>query len=212
MTAADLFFLPSKWEGIALSIYEAMACGLPVVSADVGGQRELVTPECGVLIVRGDEESEAEHYAQILAELCRDAQRRRAMGRAGRARVQAHFRLDQMGERMNSLLQEAMQLHVTRPRPVPSLGVGRICATQAVEYIRLSEVADGLWREHERAQAGPLGLYPHLLDPHSDSWRTLAYFAIRRLLLPYYRAALGRDVKWLLAVKEKLKQALLHSH
>ncbi|MGH8010772.1 MAG: glycosyltransferase family 4 protein, partial [Candidatus Binatia bacterium] len=63
MMAADVFFLPSEWEGIALSIYEAMACGLPVVGADVGGQRELVTPECGILITRSDEKTEMRHYA-----------------------------------------------------------------------------------------------------------------------------------------------------
>ena len=55
MNAADIFFLPSKWEGISLAIYEAMAIGLPVVSAEVGGQRELLTPECGVLIRPGEE-------------------------------------------------------------------------------------------------------------------------------------------------------------
>jgi len=210
LAVADLFFLPSEWEGIALSVYEAMACGLPVVSADVGGQRELVTPECGVLVARNDEKNGAEHYAQILAELLQNARRCREMGEASRARVQAHFRLAQMGERMSFLLQETMQLRVTQPRPVPSLGVGRVCAAQAVEYIRLLEVADGLWREREQAHVGPLGLHPHLLDPHSDSWRTLAYFAVRRLLLPYYRAALNRDVKWLLPLKDRLKHLLLH--
>ena len=41
------------------------------MGADVGGQRELVTPECGVLIARGnadDAPTEAERYADILAE------------------------------------------------------------------------------------------------------------------------------------------------
>jgi len=31
MKAADLFFLPSAWEGIAISVYEAMASGLAVI-------------------------------------------------------------------------------------------------------------------------------------------------------------------------------------
>jgi len=31
MVAADIFFLPSQWEGIALSIYEAMAAVLPLL-------------------------------------------------------------------------------------------------------------------------------------------------------------------------------------
>jgi len=115
-----------------------------------------------------------------------------------------------MGEGMISLLQEAMRLHITQPRPVPGLGLGRACAAQAVEYVRLSDVADGLWREREQAPAGPLGFHPYLLDPHSDSWRTLAYFAIRRLLLRYYRAALERKMmRWLLPFKNRLKQTLL---
>ena len=53
LAAADIFFLPSRWEGIALAIYEAMSMGVAVVGAIVGGQAELVTPECGVLIPRG---------------------------------------------------------------------------------------------------------------------------------------------------------------
>ncbi|MBN1004572.1 glycosyltransferase family 4 protein, partial [Pseudomonas aeruginosa] len=40
--ASDIFFLPSAGEGIALVLYEAMACGMAIVAADVGGHAELV--------------------------------------------------------------------------------------------------------------------------------------------------------------------------
>jgi len=100
-------------------------------------------------------------------------------------------------------------LHKTRPRAVPGFGLGRACAAQAVEYTRLLEVTEGLWRESEREHEGPLGLHPYLLDPYSDSWRTLTYFAVRRLLLPYYRAALNQDRGWLLALKDRFKRVLL---
>ena len=63
MAVADIFFLPSQREGIALSIYEAMASGLPIVGADVGGQRELVTPECGRLITPDTPQAQATAYA-----------------------------------------------------------------------------------------------------------------------------------------------------
>lgn len=209
MGAVDIFFLPSAWEGIALSIYEAMACGVPVVSADVGGQRELVTPDCGVLFSRSDEEIETMQYAAALAALLQEPQRRLAMGEAGRKRVEGHFRLEQMGKRILALFQEADQLRLATQRPTPSLHLGQICAARAVEYFRLAAVADGLWRERTQAQNGPLGLHPHLLDPHSDSWRTLAYFALRRFLLPAYRAARDRNAQWLVPLKDKFKQLLL---
>ena len=149
MASADVFFLPSQWEGIALSCYEAMACELPVVGADVGGQRELVTPECGVLIPRSNGEHEAERYAKVLAELLRDAPRRQRMGAAGRRRVCAHFQLEEMTNRMIELLQTTMDVHATQPRPAPRLSLGGTCANQAVENARLADALEQLWQEQK---------------------------------------------------------------
>ena len=49
-SAADLFIAPSEIEGIARSLYEAMAMGCVPVVSDVGGQRELVVPGTGSLV------------------------------------------------------------------------------------------------------------------------------------------------------------------
>ena len=203
MAAADIFFLPSEWEGIALSVYEAMACGLPVVGADVGGQRELVTAACGTLITRGEEAHEVERYVAELSRLVQDPAARQAMGKAGRQRIADGFQLRHMVERMEGVLAEASQLHAAAPRPQPGPGLGLACASQAVEYGRLSQFADSLWqeREAERSVPGsPFGNTPR---------RVSVYFTLRRFLLPYYRAAGGQNRIWLQAVKNRLKRVLL---
>lgn len=154
MTAADIFFLPSQWEGIALSIFEAMACGVAVVGADVGGQRELVTPECGVLIVPGDaidSPTEAEHYAEILAELLDNPQRRMALARAGVARIRHAFRLDQMGERMIQLFQEAKRLHADSPSLTPDRKWGQARVGRTIIYLRMQAAARRLISPTTRA-------------------------------------------------------------
>jgi len=48
--ASDVLLLPSANEGVALVVYEAMAAGLLVMTTDVGGQAEVVTPHTGVLL------------------------------------------------------------------------------------------------------------------------------------------------------------------
>lgn len=98
--AADIALLPSAREGIALVLYEAMAMGTVPVGAAVGGQGELITPECGYLIPQGP--GELERYVAALTALLSDPARRAAMGQACRARVVDHFDLAAMGAAMDT--------------------------------------------------------------------------------------------------------------
>ncbi len=202
MAAADLFFLPSQWEGIALTIYEAMACGLPVIGADVGGQSELVTPDCGILVRRSDESTEAEEYASVLAGLLKNRERRNEMGRAGRERVSADFRSDQMGDRMVALLEEAMKLHATQPRPVPDLAYGRTHAAQALECVDLFQLHELPWSE----RFNPLQMSG---DPGRLSRGMRLYFVLDRWHKPFYRLFVRHGWPWPYALTNKIKRVLL---
>ena len=53
LNAADAMVLPTAGEGLANAWVEALACGTPLVTTDVGGVRELMrAPEAGVLVSR----------------------------------------------------------------------------------------------------------------------------------------------------------------
>ncbi len=47
---ADIFFIPSTWEGFGIAAVEAMASGLPVVASDVPGLKEVVGTDAGILV------------------------------------------------------------------------------------------------------------------------------------------------------------------
>jgi glycosyltransferase involved in cell wall biosynthesis len=153
MAASDLFFLPSLWEGISLAIFEAMAAGLAIVGGDVGGQRELVTPDCGVLVPRSTPEREIAAYAEALAPFLADPSHARQVGARGRARIIDHFQLSHMGERLEELLRLAIDNASRHPRPVVGRGLGLESAVRAVEYLRVHALADSLWGERERLRA-----------------------------------------------------------
>lgn len=91
MDAADIFFLPSLYEGIALSIYEAMAKSLAILGADTGGQSELVTDSCGILVKETTKEKETEKYAIALTALINAPEDITKKGEASRQRVVDHF-------------------------------------------------------------------------------------------------------------------------
>lgn len=135
LNAADLLLLPSAREGIATVIYEALALGVVPVASDVGGQRELVTPACGVLVPLGPNELRV--YVDELTTLCADASLRRAMGDAGRARVVEHFSKPQLHARIASLLDAATALHRDRPLPQVDEGVALAMTSLAIERFQL---------------------------------------------------------------------------
>lgn len=104
MDAADIFFLPSLYEGIALSIYEAMAKELAIVGAATGGQPELVTPGCGFLIQKKSPAQEVRDYTSALELLVKNPSLAREMGKAGRLRVEEHFSIGKMIDQMDGSL------------------------------------------------------------------------------------------------------------
>lgn len=63
----DLFVNTSASEGISVAIMEAVSCGIPVLATDVGGTKEIVTPENGFLIPGSiDRVQLAEHLLEVL--------------------------------------------------------------------------------------------------------------------------------------------------
>lgn len=82
MKAADLFVFPSRYEACTLVVLEAMASGLPVITAVTAGGSEVVTPECGIVLSDSEDVSA---LARSLAYLANDCQLRQRMGQAGRA-------------------------------------------------------------------------------------------------------------------------------
>jgi glycosyltransferase involved in cell wall biosynthesis len=91
LLAADIHVSASHTEGFPNNILEAMCAGLPVIATDVGGVSELVAKdETGLLVPVRD----AKAMAGALLQLAGDAQRRRALGAAGRSRVVAQFSLE----------------------------------------------------------------------------------------------------------------------
>jgi glycosyltransferase involved in cell wall biosynthesis len=91
LSAADIYVMPSLWEGWPLALGEAMAAGLPAIGANVPGIRDLIAPERTGLLI-GREDSVA--LADAVERLAGDADLRARLGEAGRQRIAEHFTLD----------------------------------------------------------------------------------------------------------------------
>lgn len=106
LAAADGFVLASTAEGLPNAIMEAMAAGLPVVSTDVGGVRELLDDgRLGRLVRPGDAAGLASAMRDVM---CLSPAARRRLGDAGRARITRTFALPRMVGAWEQLLREQL--------------------------------------------------------------------------------------------------------
>ncbi len=80
---ADLLILPLLDSTANNSILEAMSCGIPVVTSDVGSVRDYLTPRSGVFLPAGDVAA----FTEVTLGLLRQCDERLAMGEAARKRA-----------------------------------------------------------------------------------------------------------------------------
>lgn len=71
LAASDVVVLPSRWEGLSLTVLEAMATGRPVVAADVPGLAEMVPVDAGARVAPDDPVALAAATADRLADPAR---------------------------------------------------------------------------------------------------------------------------------------------
>jgi glycosyltransferase involved in cell wall biosynthesis len=111
-SAFDVFALSSHWEGLPLSLLEAMASGVPVVATDVGGVCDAVDDgENGILIPPGAEKD----LVTALLSLA-DVRRRRALANRAREDALRRFDVHRMVDETLAVYEEAIRMRGSRDR------------------------------------------------------------------------------------------------
>lgn len=103
LSAADVLVLPTDWEGLPISLLEAMSVGLPVVVSRVGGVVETLGSA-----VRLVEPGSAAALADALGELIADPALRAELGERGRCLVEERFALAPVVEAYHRIYERAV--------------------------------------------------------------------------------------------------------
>lgn len=104
LAAADVVAAPSRWEGMSLSVLEAMASGRSIVATDVAGMGELLAGNAGAIVPR----ERPDALAQALIDRLADSARASAEGVRARRRVEASHDLSASLRAMVALYEEAL--------------------------------------------------------------------------------------------------------
>ena len=104
MAESDLFILPSSWEGMPMTVIEAMGTGLPVIAARVGGIPDMLRDgESGLLI-----DPTPQALAQAIERLTKDEALRQHLGEEARKDAQ-RFSLPAMARGYEALYQSRLE-------------------------------------------------------------------------------------------------------
>jgi len=101
----DIFVLTSLWEGIPLTLLEAMSCGLPCICTAVGGVPDILCdPSVGYVVPPNDPGSLASRICQLLE----DETLRAEIGKRARESVEEKYTIQRMGSRILSAYLEVL--------------------------------------------------------------------------------------------------------
>jgi len=102
--AATALILPSKREGLARSVMEALSLEVPVIASTARGNRELIGTDSGILVSTGD----VRGLAAAMDRLIDHPDERRAMGRRGRERMVERYDLNVLIRMHEALYREML--------------------------------------------------------------------------------------------------------
>jgi glycosyltransferase involved in cell wall biosynthesis len=106
LASADIFILPSRWEGLSRALMEAMAAGIPVVATHVDGIRTLITDGVNGLLVPPQD---SERLGKSILQLLNDPQLRKTIGVAAREHVLRAHSTDVMCQQHYDLIQNFLK-------------------------------------------------------------------------------------------------------
>lgn len=152
---ATLTLICSLKEGLALTAYESCAMGVPVISSDVGGQKDLIDSAVGKLIpmrqneaadldARDFDKEEVREYARAIVELCTDSELYRQCSDNCRKRIEDGFSVSKMTQRFEKEFQSLVhdeQMNEKRKRQSDSL---RELGYLSEELLTIKNVGD-IW-------------------------------------------------------------------
>jgi glycosyltransferase involved in cell wall biosynthesis len=116
LAAADVFVLPSLYEGSSLAVLEAMAAGIPIVSSAIGGTDELIEDgRSGLLVAPGDAAGLAAALRRVLGE----PELQQGLAAGARERVEAGLTREQMASRVTGIYRELLGEPPNAAQPLP---------------------------------------------------------------------------------------------
>jgi glycosyltransferase involved in cell wall biosynthesis len=99
----DVFCITSLYDNYPNAVFEAMACGLPVIATKVGGiPLQVIDSVTGILI----ELNNIEQLKNAILRLANNKELREKMGKAARERVEKEFSWDKSAEQLENLYKE----------------------------------------------------------------------------------------------------------
>lgn len=105
LAAADFFMLPSHWEGLPVSVIEAMHAGMPIITTRVGGIPELVRDGVEALLIDPARPDQIESAVERLAG---DPELRERLAHTARTRAQTEFSVEAMTAKYQDTYQELL--------------------------------------------------------------------------------------------------------
>lgn len=127
LAAFDVYALPSLWEGLSISLIEALAAGKPIVATSIDGNREVIEHmKTGLLVPPGDVAALAEGLRTMLANRALAAR----LARNARLLAEAHFSFERMVEQNLAVYDSVVagerpgRRRATKRRPLKGSGIG----------------------------------------------------------------------------------------